>query len=101
MMLNAVSLHEDNQCGVRVPVFVWLLYARESSCSPEMLFRNHIDRIGDTSGVEQVGGSIWCGGHFVIFMAVIIVTYVCVRACVDFFYFVYIQCMCVCILYVF
>ena len=59
MMLNAVSLYEDNQCGVRVPVFVWLLYARESSRTPETLFRNHIDRIGDTSGVEQVGGSTY------------------------------------------
>jgi len=57
MMLNALSLYEDNLCGNRVPIFVWLLYARETSHTPEMLFRNHIDRIGDSSGIEQVGGS--------------------------------------------
>jgi len=57
MMLNALSLYEDNLCGNRVPIFVWLLYARETSHTPEMLFRNHIDRIGDSTGIEQVGGS--------------------------------------------
>ena len=58
MMLNALSLYEDNLCGNRVPIFVWLLYARDSSHTPEKLFRNHIDRIGDTSGVEQVGAAL-------------------------------------------
>ena len=98
MMLNAVTLYEDNQCGVRVPVFVWLLYARESSHTPETLFRNHIDRIGDTSGVEQVGGSTWPRNPFVMFMGVISVT--CVRACVCGFFILYIYKMYVCVYFV-
>lgn len=40
--------------GNEVPVFVWLLYARDTSDTPESFLLNHVNKIGDTGGMEQV-----------------------------------------------
>ena len=45
--------------GRNTPVFAWLLFARDTSETPEGLFRNHINVVGDSAGLEQV-----CRGLF-------------------------------------
>ncbi|XP_071390417.1 ubiquitin thioesterase otulin isoform X1 [Centroberyx affinis] len=37
-----------------VPDFSWLLFARDSSSSPQALFRNHLSHVGFSGGLEQV-----------------------------------------------
>jgi ubiquitin thioesterase otulin len=54
MMLHAIDVYEDMTADREVPVFVWLMYARDTSDNPRMLFKNHINMVGDNSGLEQV-----------------------------------------------
>ncbi|XP_070565667.1 uncharacterized protein [Ptychodera flava] len=54
MLYNAIRLHEDNSTGKEVPVFVWLMYARDTSETPEKLMLNHFNLVGDSGGLEQV-----------------------------------------------
>ena len=65
MMLRAIALHDlytaqrNSQDGASV--FAWLLYSRKTSETPEQLFRNHIDKIGDTGTAGQV--ELYLLGH--------------------------------------
>ena len=43
-----------------VPTFVWLLFARDSSETPEKLLLNHINPIGDSGGLEMVRACLSC-----------------------------------------
>ncbi|XP_015271667.1 PREDICTED: ubiquitin thioesterase otulin isoform X2 [Gekko japonicus] len=55
LMLNtAVKLYEDNQKGLEVPEFSWLLFARDTSSDPFQLMKNHLNQLGHTGGLEQV-----------------------------------------------
>lgn len=58
MMLKAIDLYEAQQMtatGTKVSsAFVWLLYARELTRTPELLFRNRINSLGDSVGLDQV-----------------------------------------------
>ena len=54
MFLCAVELYQRNIAGDEVPVFVWLMYARDTSETPAELLRNHINKCGDSGGLEQV-----------------------------------------------
>ncbi len=54
MMATAVKLFEDYQCEKPVPVFVWLMFARDTSLDPRSFFENHLNPVGDSGGLEQV-----------------------------------------------
>lgn len=54
MMLTAIQLYEDYNNGGDVPVFVWLLFARDTSETPRDLLKNHLNGVGDSAGLEQV-----------------------------------------------
>jgi len=50
----AVQLHRRMSQGEDVPIFAILLFARDSCDSPRRLLTNHLNRTGDTGGLEQV-----------------------------------------------
>lgn len=50
----AVQLHRRSSKGEDVPVFAMLLFARDSCESPRDLLINHLNRTGDSGGLEQV-----------------------------------------------
>ena len=50
----AVQLHRRMNKGEDVPIFAMLLFARDSCDSPRRLLTNHLNRTGDTGGLEQV-----------------------------------------------
>ncbi|XP_054047902.1 ubiquitin thioesterase otulin isoform X5 [Rissa tridactyla] len=55
LMLNtAIELYNDDKNGRRVPVFSWLLFARDTSSNPCQLMHNHLNHIGHSGGLEQV-----------------------------------------------
>ncbi|XP_076186473.1 ubiquitin thioesterase otulin isoform X3 [Aptenodytes patagonicus] len=55
LMLNtAIKLYNDDKNGRRVPVFSWLLFARDTSSDPCQLMHNHLNHIGHSGGLEQV-----------------------------------------------
>ncbi|XP_009907487.2 ubiquitin thioesterase otulin isoform X1 [Dryobates pubescens] len=55
LMLNtAIKLYSDDKNGKRVPVFSWLLFARDTSSNPCQLMHNHLNHIGHSGGLEQV-----------------------------------------------
>lgn len=54
MLAKAVELHHNMVTDQEVPVFCWLLFARDTSENPKTLLANHLSQIGFTGGVEQV-----------------------------------------------
>ncbi|KAJ6661429.1 hypothetical protein lerEdw1_015058 [Lerista edwardsae] len=55
LMLNtAIKMYEDSEKGKDVPVFAWLLFARDTSSNPSQLMENHLNQLGQTGGLEQV-----------------------------------------------
>ncbi|NXX87884.1 OTUL thioesterase, partial [Centropus bengalensis] len=55
LMLNtAIRLYNDDKNGRSVPVFSWLLFARDTSSNPCQLMHNHLNHIGHSGGLEQV-----------------------------------------------
>ncbi|XP_063256298.1 ubiquitin thioesterase otulin isoform X2 [Prinia subflava] len=61
LMLNtAIELYNADKSGRRVPVFSWLLFARDTSSNPCQLMQNHLNHIGHSGGLEQVrtGGNV-------------------------------------------
>uniref|UniRef100_A0A0P4W417 OTU domain-containing protein n=1 Tax=Scylla olivacea TaxID=85551 RepID=A0A0P4W417_SCYOL len=59
MLAAALDLHAANTCGESVPLFAMIMFARHSSMTPRDLLRNHLNPVGDTAGLEQVG-KIFC-----------------------------------------
>ncbi|KAM9417714.1 uncharacterized protein ACWYII_023589 isoform 9-T39 [Salvelinus alpinus] len=53
MLGRAVELHTTMQEGGDVPVFCWLLYARDSSDCPRSFLSNHLSQVGFSGGLEQ------------------------------------------------
>ncbi|XP_026556835.1 ubiquitin thioesterase otulin isoform X2 [Pseudonaja textilis] len=54
MLSTAIQLYEDSEKGKEVPVFSWLLFARDTSSNPSQLMENHLNQLGHTGGLEQV-----------------------------------------------
>ncbi|KAF2368710.1 FAM105 [Trinorchestia longiramus] len=54
MLASALQLYSVNICGGNVPLFAMIIFARETSESPEELLRNHLNSVGDTGGLEQI-----------------------------------------------
>ncbi|XP_058621236.1 uncharacterized protein LOC131533142 isoform X2 [Onychostoma macrolepis] len=53
MLTKAVELHHNMTADQEVPVFCWLLFARDTSENPRTLLANHLSQIGFSGGVEQ------------------------------------------------
>ncbi|XP_042366233.1 uncharacterized protein LOC121960537 [Plectropomus leopardus] len=54
MLGRAVELHGCMQSGGDVPLFCWLLFARDSSDCPRSFLSNHLSHVGLSAGLEQV-----------------------------------------------
>ncbi|XP_077100464.1 uncharacterized protein LOC143751702 isoform X1 [Siphateles boraxobius] len=54
MLAKAIELHHNMVADQEVPVFCWLLFARDTSENPKTLLANHLSQIGFSGGVEQV-----------------------------------------------
>ncbi|MCJ8745684.1 hypothetical protein PDJAM_G00133050 [Pangasius djambal] len=54
MLVKAVEFHSKMQADQEVPVFCWLLFARDTSENPRMFFSNHLSQVGFSGGLEQV-----------------------------------------------
>lgn len=54
MLSRAVELHGCMQAGKDVPLFCWLLFARDSSDTPHSFLANHLSHVGLSAGLEQV-----------------------------------------------
>lgn len=55
MLAAALDLHAASVSGESVPLFAMIMFARHSSLTPQDLLRNHLNPVGDTGGLEQVG----------------------------------------------
>ncbi|XP_068160579.1 uncharacterized protein [Antennarius striatus] len=54
MLDRAAELHGRMQAGKDVPLFCWLLFARDSSDCPHAFLSNHLSHVGLSAGLEQV-----------------------------------------------
>ncbi|XP_034023265.1 uncharacterized protein LOC117507489 isoform X2 [Thalassophryne amazonica] len=54
MLGRAVELHGHMHGGVEVPLFSWLLFARDSSDCPRSFLSNHLSHMGLSAGLEQL-----------------------------------------------
>ena len=54
MFLDSLDLNDSREIGEDVPIFVWLLFARDTSETPLMFLKNHLNTLGDSGGIEQV-----------------------------------------------
>ncbi|XP_023182419.1 ubiquitin thioesterase otulin [Xiphophorus maculatus] len=54
MLGRAAELHGHMQAGQDVPLFCWLLFARDSSDCPRSFLSNHLRHVGLSAGLEQV-----------------------------------------------
>ncbi|PWA18088.1 hypothetical protein CCH79_00004060 [Gambusia affinis] len=54
MLGRAAELHGRMQAGQEVPLFCWLLFARDSSSCPRSFLSNHLRHVGLSAGLEQV-----------------------------------------------
>uniref|UniRef100_A0A1A8DW88 Family with sequence similarity 105, member B, a n=1 Tax=Nothobranchius kadleci TaxID=1051664 RepID=A0A1A8DW88_NOTKA len=54
MLGRAVELHSCMLGGGEVPLFCWLLFARDSSGCPRSFLSNHLRLVGLSAGLEQV-----------------------------------------------
>ncbi|KAM4029183.1 ubiquitin thioesterase otulin isoform 1-T1 [Anomaloglossus baeobatrachus] len=54
MLKTAIDLFNASEDGREVPVFSWLLFARNTSNNPCEFMKNHLNHVGHTGGLEQV-----------------------------------------------
>lgn len=54
MFLDSAQLFQNLQNVVDVPVFAWLMFARDSCPDPRMFIKNHLNELGNSAGIEQV-----------------------------------------------
>ena len=57
MVLKAIDLHEK-MLRDEHPMFVMFMFARDTSETLQLLFKNHINKVGDTGGLELLGCNI-------------------------------------------
>lgn len=55
MLVGALELKVASDKGQPLPLFAELLFARDTSSTPNDLMHNHLRHVGDTAGLEQVG----------------------------------------------
>ncbi|XP_053570549.1 ubiquitin thioesterase otulin isoform X2 [Bombina bombina] len=53
MLKTAIDLFNASEEGKEVPVFSWLLFARNTSSSPCEFMKNHLNQVGHSGGLEQ------------------------------------------------
>ncbi|KAI5612517.1 fibrous sheath CABYR-binding protein-like, partial [Silurus asotus] len=53
MLVKAVEFHSKMQEQQEVPIFCWLLFARDTSENPKTFFSNHLSQVGFSGGLEQ------------------------------------------------
>ncbi|XP_077125822.1 ubiquitin thioesterase otulin isoform X1 [Ranitomeya variabilis] len=54
MLKTAIDLFNASENGTEVPVFSWLLFARNTSNNPCEFLKNHLNHVGHSGGLEQV-----------------------------------------------
>lgn len=61
MLYQVTEVYEQMKANKTIPSLFRLLFSRESSADPLSFMMNHLNSIGDTSGLEQVSGthSVW------------------------------------------
>ena len=59
MFRTAVNLYEDMISDKNLPVFTFLLFARDTSENLESFLKNHLNKVGDSGGLEQVSATGW------------------------------------------
>lgn len=57
MFRTAVNLYEDMISDKNLPVFTFLLFARDTSENLESFLKNHLNKVGDSGGLEQVSAT--------------------------------------------
>lgn len=71
MMLRAITLYDLHKSQPRggASVFAWLMFSRKSSETPELLFQNHVNTIGDTTMAGPVSKVwVWNPGCMALFV---------------------------------
>lgn len=53
MLMSAADVYRANLAGETVPDFAWLLFARDMCQSPADLLINHLNKVGDSAGLDQ------------------------------------------------
>ncbi|KAL5007640.1 hypothetical protein ScPMuIL_016446 [Solemya velum] len=54
MFLDSSEMFQNLQKVVDVPVFAWLMFARDTCPNPRMFVQNHLNELGNSAGIEQV-----------------------------------------------
>jgi hypothetical protein len=54
MLFRARDLHLDMKEEAEVPTFAWLLFARDTCMDTAAFVTNHLNKVGDSAGVDQV-----------------------------------------------
>ncbi|XP_062925683.1 ubiquitin thioesterase otulin-like isoform X1 [Mobula hypostoma] len=54
MLAKAIELDCNKVQEKEVPLFCWLMFARDSSTAPYQFMRNHLNHVGHTGGLDQV-----------------------------------------------
>jgi len=62
MYMDSVELFERMMAPHDVPRLVWSMFCRETCSTPQAFLANHLNKVGDTDGLEEVGD------HFVLLL---------------------------------
>ncbi|XP_078096737.1 ubiquitin thioesterase otulin-like isoform X2 [Mustelus asterias] len=54
MLVKAIDLDCDKVQEKEIPLFCWLLFARDTSTDPYRFMQNHLNHVGCTGGLDQV-----------------------------------------------
>ncbi|XP_059801150.1 ubiquitin thioesterase otulin-like [Hypanus sabinus] len=54
MLAKAIELDCSKVQEKEVPLFCWLMFARDTSTAPYQFMRNHLNHVGHTGGLDQV-----------------------------------------------
>jgi len=54
MFVKSAELYDANLKGADIPIFAILLFARETSETPQAFMEKHLNFMGDSGGLEQV-----------------------------------------------
>ncbi|XP_072365622.1 uncharacterized protein [Scyliorhinus torazame] len=54
MLAKAIELDRDKVQEKEIPLFCWLLFARDTSTDPYQFMQNHLNHVGYTGGLDQV-----------------------------------------------
>ncbi|XP_041039413.1 uncharacterized protein LOC121275822 isoform X2 [Carcharodon carcharias] len=54
MLAKAIELDYDKVQKKEIPLFCWLLFARDTSTDPYQFMKNHLNHVGYTGGLDQV-----------------------------------------------